>query len=117
MEPDLHPKIPIDPILKWIADINNMYPFVGTLMALMALDVVVGFIAAFKKKTLSSTISHIGMSKKAVKLLLVGKGRVIEPYTSGMPVGSMIASTFSVTELLSIMENAKIAGVPMPQFV
>jgi len=107
---------PLDPILTWVSDVNYMYPFVGTLLALMVFDVVIGTIAAFKKKTLSSTISHVGMSKKAVKLLLIATGRVIEPYTSGMPVGSMIASTFIVTESLSIIENARLAGVPMPQF-
>lgn len=111
---DAH-KIPIDPILQWVSDINSIYPFVGTALALMAIDVIVGFIAAFKKKTLSSTISHIGMSKKAIQLLLIAVGRVLEPYTSGMPVGSMTASVFCVTELVSILENAAIAGVPIPQ--
>lgn len=111
------PKIPIDPILQWVADINNIYPFVGTAIALMGIDIVIGFIAAFKKKTLSSTISHVGMSKKAIQLLLIAVGRVLEPYTSGMPVGSMAASAFCVTELVSIIENSARAGVPIPQWL
>jgi toxin secretion/phage lysis holin len=108
-------KIPIDPILNWISVVNNSYPFVGTLLALMAIDVFVGLIAGFKKKTLSSTISHIGMSKKSVKILLVAAGRVMEPYTQGFPVSSMIASAYIVTEMMSIIENAAIAGAPIPK--
>lgn len=83
----------------------------------MGIDIIVGFIAAFRKKNLSSTISHMGMSKKAIQLLLIAVGRVLEPYTSGMPVGSMTASVFCVTETVSIIENAAIAGVPVPKAI
>lgn len=105
---------PPDYIVMWITFIHKNFPVVGTLLLMMALDVLLGIIVACMTKTLSSTISHRGMWRKAVKVLLVAVGAVLQPYSNGMPLSDLIAMFFIFTEGVSIIENAAIAGVPVP---
>jgi len=108
-------KLPVDSIVARLLSFHEQFPLVGILILIMALDVAIGLLAAFITRTVSSTISHRGMVRKVIMLLLVGVGAVLEPYAGGIPLSKMVAMAFLVTEGISIIENAARAGVPIPK--
>jgi len=89
-------------------------PVLGGLILLMLIDVFVGVFLSIAKKTLSSTISWRGMSKKAIMLLILGMAAVLQPFLPTIPLLNLVAGFYSMTEALSIVENAAAAGVPLP---
>jgi toxin secretion/phage lysis holin len=89
-------------------------PLVSTLLLLMIIDVICGLITSFISKTVSSAVSWRGMSKKVIMLLVVGLAAVLEPFAQGIPLAKLVSLFYIATEALSIMENAAIAGVPLP---
>lgn len=97
-------------ILAWL----NSQPVISTLLLLMVMDIITGTFAAIIKRTLNSSISWQGMSKKVVMLILVGFASVLETFSQGVPLGKLAAMFYIVTEGLSIVENAGLAGVPLP---
>ncbi len=107
--------LPVDSIVSGLLAFHAQFPLVGILLLIMALDVAVGLCAAFITRTVSSTISHRGMVRKVIMLLLVGVGAVLDPYAGGIPLSKMVAMCFLVTEGISIVENAARAGVPIPK--
>lgn len=89
-------------------------PVVSILVTLMFLDTASGIFLAIAKKTLNSTISWSGNSKKALMLLIVSAAGIFQSLAPAFPVMNMMASFYVVTELLSLLENAAAAGVPLP---
>ncbi len=92
----------------------SLQPIVSGLLILMLIDVLTGCCLAVVQKKLSSTTSWRGMCKKVIVLLLVGVAAVLEPFANGIPLSKLVAVFYIVTEALSIMENAAMAGVPLP---
>lgn len=117
--PTTAPEAPrsLDPIVQWISYLNEQWPLVGLLLLLMALDVLVGFCAAFITKTISSTICSRGMMKKVVILAMVGMCTAIEPHAQGLPLSKLAAMFFIVFECTSILENAARTGLPVPSAI
>lgn len=105
----------MDSVVEWLLGFHQQYPIVGILMILMGLDILIGLCAAIITKSVSSTISQRGMTRKVIMLLLVGVGAVFDPYAGGIPLSKMVAMCFLVTEGISILENSARAGVPIPQ--
>jgi toxin secretion/phage lysis holin len=89
-------------------------PLVSTLLLLMVIDVISGLATSFITKTVSSAVSWRGMSKKVIMLLVVGLAAVLEPFAQGIPLAKLVSLFYIATEALSIMENAALAGVPLP---
>lgn len=102
----------------WIASVLTQYadifPFVGVLVVLMILDVLTGIIAAAVAREIDSTFSFIGALKKAQMLLMVAAGLVFERIYPDIPWGRMVAGLLSISEMISIVENAAKAGLPIP---
>ena len=92
-------------------------PFIMTLLALTAIDIVSGLIAAFITKKVSSSSSLKGMAKKAMMWLIVGVAASVDPLSSDIPETKMIALFFCATEGISIIENAGNAGIPIPKIL
>ena len=115
LQPTAAERLRKDSIVQWMLTIHQSYPIVGILLLVMGLDILIGLCAAFITKTISSTVSQKGMTRKVVMLLLVGFGLVLEPYAGGLPLAKLIAMCFLVTEGISIVENSARAGVPVPQ--
>lgn len=109
--------IHMDVIVQQLIQFHSAYPWVGILFLLMAIDICAGFFAACVTKTLSSTTSQAGMSKKALMILMVGTGAIMQPYAQGLALSQMIATVYIITELISITENVARSGVPMPEIV
>lgn len=105
----------LPPLLQWGFRWLEHQPILAALLALMAIDIVCGLFLSAARKTLSSSVSWRGMSKKAIMLLMVGVAAVLEPFTQGIPLSRLVGIFYICTESLSILENAAAAGVPLPQ--
>lgn len=99
-----------------LAKLATIDPMTKTLLYLIAIDIVSGFIAAASDGKVSSDASYKGMGKKAMMLLLVGAAGV---YNATQPLGFdarvIVAGFFSTTEFISILENAGRVGLPLPK--
>jgi toxin secretion/phage lysis holin len=107
--------VTVHPLIAPIVDYLKALPLISTLSILMALDMCMGIGVAVVKKTLNSTVSFRGMTKKVFMLILVAAGATLEPFAQGLPVARMIAMAYIITETISLTENAAAIGVPIPQ--
>lgn len=95
-------------------NVINQVPMLSTLLILMGLDIVSGLALSIYQKKLSSVISWRGMSRKVFMLLIVAMAALIEQFTGGIPVSKLASACYIFTEAISILENAAMAGVPLP---
>lgn len=86
---------------------------VQVLIGMMVLDTATGILAAYIDAALDSRVSFRGTAKKAIVLLLVAAAAWLEP-AIGVPLASAVAGFYVVHELMSILENAAVAGLPVP---
>ena len=101
----------------WRPDWEQARPVFGALLVLIVLDFALGFLGAWLAQMVSSTVSFKGMAKKAAMILFVVTAVVLDPFVDGIPVAKLIALFFLVTEVVSIMENMKRLGVPLPDWL
>lgn len=87
---------------------------VQILLILMALDILTGMTAAGIEKRLDSSVGWKGVCRKAITLAIVWAATVAEPMLGGLPAGQAVAGFYVAVEALSIVENAVVAGVPVP---
>lgn len=95
---------------------DTVFPAAKTLVILMGLDIVSGWLVAIVKRRLNSSTSYTGFCKKTMILILVATTKVLEPY-QGLPLSMMVATGFCAMEGLSILENAAMLGIPIPGFL
>lgn len=93
-----------------------------TLLAFMGVDYVTGLIVAAVRKSpktdtggLSSRIGLKGLAKKCVVLLLVLVSARLDITLGTSYIRDAVCIGFIVNELLSIIENAGLLGVPLPK--
>lgn len=93
-----------------------------TLIAFMGVDYVTGLILAAVRKSpktdtggLSSRIGLKGLAKKCVILMLVLVSARLDITLGTSYIRDAVCIGFIANELLSIIENAGLLGVPMPQ--
>jgi toxin secretion/phage lysis holin len=96
---------------------GSLPTLVQALILLMAIDIITGLLAAYTTRTLSSEVSFRGMARKAITLLLVATATLLEPHTGGLPLGKVVAGFYLAHEGLSIVENAALAGLPVPEII
>ncbi len=98
---------------------GGLIPLVQLLILLMVIDIVSGMLVAIQGKTLSSSTAFKGMTKKAMALLLIGAAGAIEVYAvtlvGEVPIQATVAGFYCGSELLSVVENAALAGLPVPK--
>lgn len=95
-----------------------------TLIAFMAIDYVTGLIVAAVRKSpktetggLSSRMGLKGLAKKCVVLLLVLVAARLDITLGTSYIRDAVCIGFIVNELLSIIENAGLLGIPMPMAI
>lgn len=89
---------------------------VQMLLIVMSLDVLSGITRAACNGRLSSRLSFKGMLRKSGVLICVGLAIIVEQYGGNLvPLGSMTAAFFVATEGMSVLENLKSMGVPLPR--
>lgn len=90
--------------------------FVQALLVVMVADVITGLIAAGVEGKVSSHASRRGLAKKSMQMILVLLVAWLTANMSaylgeGFPGADALAGAFVLTELVSILENAKRVGV------
>jgi len=90
--------------------------FVQALLVVMVADLVTGLIAAGYEGRISSGASLRGLAKKATQLILVMLVAWLSANLNGylgdgFPGTEAVAGAFILTEIISILENAKRVGV------
>ena len=96
-----------------------------TLVILMAIDYLTGFmVAAIWHKSpksengaLESKAGWKGLCRKGVTLLIVLIGAQLDKLLGGDFVRNAVIIGYAVNELISIIENAGLMGVPVPEVV
>lgn len=89
---------------------------VQILVLLIAIDIVSGLIAAWSGRRLDSDVGWRGVSRKAITLGVVAAAAVVDPVID-LPLAQFVSGFYAAIEALSIVENAAVAGVPVPAFL
>ncbi len=95
-------------------EVNGLF---WALIAFMALDYVSGVLAAIADKRLSSAVGFKGIAKKLLILVFVAIGHIADTYVlGGTPVAmSAVILFYIANEGISVIENAAVLGLPVPQ--
>lgn len=86
-----------------------------TLLVFMAVDYITGVICGIVKHKLSSKIGAEGILKKVFILLLVGSVNLLGIAINIEGLRYIVISFYLANEGISIIENASIIGLPVPQ--
>lgn len=84
------------------------------LFAVMALDYISGVSAAVVNKGVSSKKAHIGVIKKISIMALVAFSHQVDVYLGTYVVCTGVIAFFIANEFMSVMENYKNIGLPIP---
>mgnify|MGYP002522507009 FL=1 len=95
-------------------EVNGLF---WALIAFMALDYISGVLAAAGGKKLSSKGGFRGLAKKLLILAFVSLGHITDTYVlGGVPAAMSAVMLFYIAnEGISIVENAAVLGLPVPQ--
>ena len=87
-------------------------------LILMAVDIATGFINAWAKHDIKSSIMRQGLARKFGELVIIGIAQLFL-YAVGLPRGiaSAVSLYIGIMEMISICENLDKLGVPIPKFV
>lgn len=90
--------------------------FIYALVALVTIDYITGVMRAFVEKQLSSEIGVRGIVKKVLIFTLVGIGHTIDSQVlgGGNAIRTAVIFFYLSNEGLSILENAVVIGLPIP---
>ena len=103
-------------------------PFIVMLM-MMIIDYITGMTNAWLKKELSSRIGIYGIAKKvgcmaltavamgADYLISTGLTATAAPVEYNAYLGLLVTVWLTINEMISILENLKKLGVPLPEFL
>lgn len=105
-------------IITWIGWLVGGYDtMMITLLLFMVIDYISGVMCGISNKDLSSEIGFKGIFKKIMIILLVGITNLL-----GVAIGIdglryIVISFYLANEGISIIENASMLGLPVPQKV
>lgn len=87
------------------------------LVAFVVADYITGIMLAFLEKKLSSSVGFKGIFKKVLIFAFVGLGHIIDFYIiqKGSAVRTAVIFFYLSNEGLSIIENATMIGLPVPE--
>jgi toxin secretion/phage lysis holin len=91
----------------------------GILLAFVVLDYLTGLLAAAIKQTLSSAVGAKGIAKKVCIFLMVAVAHLVDLAVglSGDLIMNATIFFYLANELLSIVENVGIIGLPIPDTI
>lgn len=89
-------------------------PILFVLGCMMLLDILIGLCAAGVEGKISSKVGIAGIMRKCIILFLVGMMTSLEVINPNMQLANMASLGFILMEMISIIESAKRAGIPMP---
>ena len=86
-------------------------------IAFVVIDYITGLMCAVVNKQLSSEIGFKGIFRKVLIFMLVGVGNIVDKQLigSGSVIRTAVVFFYLSNEGISIIENAGILGLPIPQ--
>lgn len=106
---------------RWViaavaAFLSGIPELVGLLVLLMIIDTLFGFEVARKNKSLSVQVAIEGASGKVYRLGAVAVFAIFQAYVQIPGIDLVLAATvfYIAPEILSIIKNLAILGVPVP---
>lgn len=103
-------------ILNEIKFTNDFWIIILPLI-LMALDVITGYINAWIKKEVSSSIMRKGLGHKFAEIIYIAIGLVTSLAFGVSEIEYFISIYIIVMELLSILENCEKLGLKTPSII
>lgn len=100
-----------DDVIRNIQAAIVTFPILETFVVVTGIDIIMGLTVAFGRQQVNSAVSRLGMSKKAACALIVALGFALEKYTPGISLGSVFAWGFTISEAISVVENAGKLGL------
>lgn len=105
-------------LITWIGWLVGGYDtMMITLVLFMGTDYISGLMCGTVKKKLSSKIGFKGIFKKVMIILLVGVTNKLGVTTGVEGLRYLVISFYLANEGISIIENASVLGLPVPQKV
>ncbi|MBU9713300.1 phage holin family protein [Bacillus tamaricis] len=95
---------------------GNWTTLLGVLVAFVILDYITGLIAAYLNGDLNSEHGLKGIAKKVFIFAMVSVGNFVDIALGSEPFIREVVIIFYISnEVISILENAGKAGIPVPQ--
>ncbi|WP_462424432.1 phage holin family protein [Fusobacterium ulcerans] len=85
------------------------------LLIMMALDYITGVAKGFKNKNANSNRAYKGLKKKLIILIIIVAATQMDMILQGVGIRTLVLMFYVATEFLSILENAAILGIPIPE--
>ena len=109
-------KVGLTAFITWIGWLVGGYDtMMVTLLLFMCADYISGILCGISNKELSSEVGFKGIAKKIMILLLVGATNLLGQTTGIEGLRYIVISFYLANEGISIIENASILGLPVPQ--
>lgn len=109
-------KASLTTVITWIGWLVGGYDtMMITLVLFMGTDYVSGLMCGTVNKKLSSKIGFKGIFKKVMIILLVGATNLLGVATGVEGLRYLVISFYLANEGISIIENASVLGLPVPQ--
>lgn len=109
-------KVGLTAVITWIGWLVGGYDtMMVTLLLFMCADYISGIMCGITNKELSSEVGFKGIAKKIMILLLVGATNLLGQATGIEGLRYIVISFYLANEGISIIENASILGLPVPQ--
>lgn len=111
-------KLGLTAVITWIGWlVGGFDTMMITLLLFMVIDYLSGVMCGISNKQLSSEIGFKGIFKKVMIILLVGVSNLLGLALGIEGLRYIIISFYLANEGISIIENASILGLPVPQKV
>lgn len=111
-------KLGLTAVITWIGWlVGGFDTMMITLLLFMVIDYLSGVMCGISNKKLSSEIGFKGIFKKVMIIMLVGVSNLLGLALGIEGLRYIIISFYLANEGISIIENASILGLPVPQKV
>lgn len=111
-------KVVATAVISWVGWLVGGYDtMMVALLLFMVIDYISGVMCAITNKDLSSEVGFKGIFKKIMIILLVGITNLLGNAISIDGLRYIVISFYLANEGISIIENASILGLPVPQKV
>lgn len=97
---------------------NGLDTFLYALMGAVALDFLTGICKAWHNHTLKSSVAKDGLIRKFSIFAVVAGCALLDmviPVSTGYGLFKLSALCFTLSEIVSVTENAAAVGVPLPE--